>query len=148
MAAAMFGPCYHANPEDGYFVRQVAPLPELVTRVPWQVFQDCLVRVGTNLPKGYSDFRPALLNGMPNNQLRGMVRRLTQRVEQRVHELMSPFDVWFDDELFNQYRKFFEFLLECTHGQPLQAIATFYNNGPIGERLARELRLETRGYQK
>jgi hypothetical protein len=62
----------------------------------------------------------------------------------------SPFSgpAWFDDELFDQYRKFFEFLLECTHGQTLQAIAAFYNNGPIGERLAREPRLETRGYQE
>ena len=146
MAAIMFGPCCLERPEDRYSVRQVAQIPDRVTRFDWQALQDCLVRAALGGSTSRGPILPTLLKTMPNNQLRGMTNRLVRHIQDEAPKLQSPFDVWFDQDLFRRYHVFYEFLVESTRGEPLQVMKAFYDKSVIGQRMIQELHLNTRGY--
>jgi hypothetical protein len=148
MAATMFGPCGLSRPEEVYFIRQVVRIPEQVTRGQWQALQDCLVRAALGEATSAGPILPVLLKAMPNNQLRGWTTRLVRQIQERAPKLEAPFDVWFDDDPFLFFQRFFEFLHESTHGQPLQVMQEFYQKTAIGERILHELRFATRGFQR
>lgn len=146
MAAVMYGPCVFEHPEDQWEMRQVAPVPEGVVRLQWQIFQDYLVRSATALPKEATQYLPFFLKRLPNNQLRSSTKIMVQLIGERAHALASPFDVWFADDLFGRYKVFFEFLWECTDGKPLEVMRGAYQKIPISDRMASEFRFDTRGY--
>ena len=145
MAAMMYGPCIFECPEYGWHVRQVTPIPDAVIRVSWQTFQDYLVRSAVGLTEA-AQYLPTFLERLPNNQLRGSAKIMVQLIVERVHALASPFDVWFADDLFDRYKVFFEFLWDCTDGDPLQVMRGGFRKIPISECTASEFRFDTRGY--
>jgi hypothetical protein len=146
MAATMFGPCYFEDRGIAYYMRQVAPLPEPAIRVPWQVFQDYLVRAALGLSQICVERFPTVLAKLPNNQSRGMAKRLIQLIQAQAGALSSPFDVWFDDDLFGRYKTFYLDLLESTGGETLRVLGDLYDKIPISERIASELRFPDRGH--
>lgn len=147
MFATMYGPCIVEGQEEKLKIRQVAPIAPDTIGFPWQVFQSLLVEWVVRIPET-PEFISNFLEALPNNQLRGQVRRMTRLIQEQLPLNDAHHDVWFDDGLFNVYKEFYEELKRCTENDPMRILRSQATPKRVTKKMLSELRFETRGYSR
>ena len=141
MLATMYGPCIVEGKEPQWELRQVAPVPPDTFSFPRQVFQGLLARLAET-----PEPLPIFLESLPNNLLRTWTQRMLRMIRERSGELPAVTDVWFDDELFELFKKFFQFLCSCTDNHPLKVFERRPVHRQISQHMLDEMLLKSHGY--
>lgn len=141
LLATMYGPCIVEGQERQWELRQVAPIPPDTFGFPRQVFQDILARLAV-VPEPL----PIFLESLPNNLLRTWTQRMLRMIRERSGELPAVTDVWFDNELFELFKEFFEFLCDSTGKHPMKIFERRPVHKRISQHMLDEVLFKSRGY--
>jgi hypothetical protein len=101
LEALMYGPCQMGK-SASYPVRQVAPLYRWVIRESFQEFQDNFIQIATRVDEQQC---AEFFLGSRAGKLRTASQRLLNAVHKRLPKLATPYDVWFDHEVFDMLRR-------------------------------------------